>query len=324
MFVAIEQQSRVPTEASQASRGVGYECGKCEDGVTLVLPKSRRSHFRHKPLSDCSYAGESWQHEEAKGVILDSLRSRGIKAQPECICLSLDGDRRADVLAWAPETEHFAEEDRRRIAFEVQYSSIDQSQLELRTTSYMKQRIPVIWVCVVDQNRLGEMAVESTSNTLRVGGYNAPEWVRQIAAMRGHVWIYVPKISKFFKGWLLPNRRWIESKTWYDSDGSERSSGGYWEPYARLRDLFLEGPYDFFDLRLVRIGTTNDKGPADGWRVLLDLVAPGKTKNQPRPVEQRNVPHMVNGFDTGFSVWEEWIQFEGKWMRAQFNSPKTS
>ncbi len=326
MFVALTQNSLERREAFSAEPKAEYVCPnvKCRRKMIFVNATKRRKHFRHSPNSDCIFRkGESPQHEEAKAVVLDGARSRGLRAAPELEILAIDGDRRADVVIWAPQTDPPKLDDHRRIAIEVQYSSIDEAQLITRTNAYMSAGVPVLWIPVLDRKRLNHIRRIQGTSLYRSSGYCAPIWVRSIAMLHGHVWVYVPGLESFWRGWLLPHWRYKNPKDWFDADGNERSSGGYWFRSERERDLVMEGPYVFTDLGIVRVNETENRllGKSKSKRFLADLVPlPSASKKVVQPIEYRERPDVVDGAYNGLHDYELWVNRNGEWGVAEFEN----
>lgn len=123
MLVALLNDCRV--RASVARRDEPFLCPGCDKSVLLVKGKVRVVHFRHKAIANCRFgAGESDAHLSAKNKFFEVLTLLGLKAEPEVDVLSIEGDRRADILVIAPEKKGGEPEHARRVAIEVQVSAI--------------------------------------------------------------------------------------------------------------------------------------------------------------------------------------------------------
>jgi Competence protein CoiA-like family len=322
MFVARNIETSENVEASNALKKGAYCCRNCNEQVILAKGQKRRAHFRHGRNSLCAYGvGETWQHEEAKAAILEAARSRGLVAIPEVPVLSFDGDRRADVLIFAPQVHPPIADDKRRLAFEVQYSAIDSSNLVARTSAYMTAGVPVIWIPVIDQRKFKDLYRVRNTNLCCAAEYSTPFWVESIQSMHGHLWLYVPESKGFWRGWLLTHWRWKNYSEGYDSDGNQHTGGNHYVAAAKTRDLFLEGPYEFKVLKLVRVNHSKNKmiGPPGIPKFLVDLIPPNAGKVTPVPVERRKEQHIVNGRDTGHYDYVEWVQINDQWQKAAFD-----
>ena len=325
MFVAVEETTDTRTEADKACKQKCYVCPKCRKSVVFAQGPKIRWHFRHKPNSECPYHnGETWQHEQAKFAILSGARSRGLAAEPELEVLSLDGDRRADVVIWAPQTDPPRPDDHRRYAFEVQYSALETAALDTRTNAYMAAGVPVIWIPVVDSVKLfgtdnKPKLVEKISGTnlFRAYAYSAPFWIEHIEKFLGHIWLYIPQTKSFWKGWLLSHFLYKNPSEGHDADGNEFSSGGYWYEAKLLHDLYLEGPYYFDDVRVSRVNhPDNSNIPANGRRkFLVDLRPHGKDSISGRRAGKRRRTH-----DNGFADYADWVLTGDGWQLAVFEA----
>jgi Competence protein CoiA-like family len=305
MFVALLEDDKSRIEATTAVRELRHLCPRCSENTILVRGKKNRAHFRHPKDTSCpNGVRESWQHEQAKAAILEGARFRGLIALPEQEVLSIDGDRRADVVILAPQTDPPVDDSKRRLAFEVQYSAISCDDLITRTYAYMNAIVPVIWIPVIDQSVLRSIQMVNETNLFLVRGYSAPTWIEDIARLHKKLWIYIPQTNGFWRGWLLPNWRYKNpSDSYYDSDGQHHSGGGgYWYHAAKKRDLYLEGPYSFAELNIVRINHSRNQmvSPKGERRFLVELLPSGNETLLECPIAQRKRPHIYRGKETGF------------------------
>jgi hypothetical protein len=322
MLVALSTPENSRIEANDGEKGRSYICPNCKCAVVFARGTKVRWHFKHEKNSACTYGGESWQHEQAKSAILDGARQRDLEATPELEILSIEGDRRADVIVWGPKTHRLVEHDQRRLAFEVQYSSLDCTALISRTRAYMAAGVPVVWIPVVDAQKFKSLGFEQARKLFRVPGYAAPVWIETIANFLGHFWLYVPQTNSFWRGWLKPHWLYKNPSEGYDSSGEYHSSGGYWYEAARKRDLYLEGPFEFSELRIIRKKCTASglmtRGQSSAF--LIDLVLPDEATPAICPVSVRRKPHIVAGSDTGYYSFEDWVQSDGDWHLAVFET----
>jgi Competence protein CoiA-like family len=325
MFVALLESDNSRVEAVDAIRKLLYICPRCFERVILHKGKKRRTHFKHGKNSDCPYGqGESLQHEQAKAAIVAGVRVRGAIAEPEQEVLSIDGDRRADVIAFAPPNEATKDKSKLRRAFEVQYSAISSDDLMTRTNAYMAVGLPVLWIAVIDHEKFKNIYSVEGTNFVCVSGYSAPSWVEDIARLHRRLWIYVPQTNGFWRAWLLPH--WCyknPTDPYFDSAGEHHSgSNGYWYQAAKKRELYLEGPYPFTALRIVA-GNHSDNSavaPKGEKRWLVELLPYGIETALSPPIEQRRCPHFHNGRDTGSYNYVDWVTANGSDFKAVFSS----
>ena len=96
--------------------------------------------FAHDKRNLCEGAGESDDHALLKAILAGMIREAQWRASIEAMPSSLDSERwRADVLA-------IEEVGSRRIAFEVQLSSMSISDGIYRTQRYERDNIETLWV----------------------------------------------------------------------------------------------------------------------------------------------------------------------------------
>ncbi len=233
--------------AALAERGPEYRCPGCKG--LLILRKGRKvvHHFAHKPPTSCSWAkGETQAHLEAKQLVYDALSRRGVRAQLEFVVDTLPGDRRADVMAWAPND--------RMIAFELQHTAIGRDEIERRAFSYARAGIAQAWIPFIGANVWKD-------GVPKHGGWFVPRysprdferWVHGFNGKEG-MWMYDPSDKVFWLGRLAGHQTYVEESTWYSEGGEENYSGGFWKYSKRYKELTLEGPYDA-DKLLIQVKT---------------------------------------------------------------------
>lgn len=323
MFVANLDSNKSRVEAASAIRKFRHICPHCSELVILHRGKVKRPHFSHAKNSLCPYRqGETWQHEQAKAAILAGARVRGLVAKPELEVLSIDGDRRADVIIFPPPINPLELELGQMRAFEVQYSAISSENLIERTRSYMNAGVPVLWIAVIDDNKFKTMYRVEGTNLICVSGYSVPSWVEDFANLHRRLWIYVPQSNGFWRAWLLPNWRYKNpTDSYYDNYGEHHSGrSGYWEQAAKKQDLYLDGPYAFKDFRIATENHSDNPiiSPKGEKCWLIDLWPQGLKSELTPPIEQKRCPHIDNGRDTGFYVYKEWLKLDGNEAIAKF------
>jgi Competence protein CoiA-like family len=311
MLVALLNDCRV--RASVARRGEPFLCPGCDKSVLLVKGKVRVVHFRHKAIANCRFgAGESDAHLSAKNEFVQALTLRGLKAEPEVDVLSIEGDRRADILVIAPEKKGGEPEHARRVAIEVQHSAITLAALETRTQAYVAAGVPVIWIPIFRPNVLSNALRFSNTNLRKLPCFAVAEWHKWISRLFGHVWLYETGTLSVWKCWILEDWRYKDRRDWWDADGTERSSGGYWEPSKSTRDIWLSGPWPISDIQMVR-----RKPFAKDWASsrFVDFVPKGYDLQDETPVKQEMVEHVHNGRPTGEMYWVDMVKKGDDWER---------
>ena len=246
MLIAVATSDGARAEAGLGTKGVSYACPGCGKPVTLAKGRIRRPYFAHRPGVVCSYAAlETWEHQQAKEDFAAAYRARDLACDIEAEVLSIDGDRRADVLLHAPADAY-------RVALEVQHSTLDYAALEGRTAAYLSAGVPVIWIPVLVRKRLGEPQRIARTNIYYVSHYSAPPWQAWVHDLQGRLWFYDPVTRGVWRGMLDDCMLYRNPTSWF-ADGEERSAGGDWHSSERWSSLFLEGPYGLSRLRARRV-----------------------------------------------------------------------
>ena len=246
MLVAVHDADDSRIEAGHAAKGRSYACPGCKAPVTLAKGRIRRPYFGHRPGAACSYAAlETREHQQAKEDFATAYRARGLMCDVEIEVLSIDGDRRADVLLHAPDDAY-------RVALEVQSSPLDYTALEMRTTAYLNAQVPVIWVPILIRKRLGDVQRIAGTNIYYISHFSAPPWQLWVHDLQGGLWYYDAVARGVWRG-VLDNCMLYRNPTSWFADGDEHSAGGHWYSSERWSSLFLEGPFDLSHLRVKRV-----------------------------------------------------------------------
>lgn len=245
MLIGLRSDDRTRIEAAQAAKGPPYACPGCGEPVTLAKGRIRRPYFGHRPGAVCSYAAlETWEHQQGKEDFAAAYRARSLACDIEAEVLSIDGDRRADVLLHAPGDAY-------RVALELQHSTLDYAALERRTSAYLTAGVPVIWVPILVRKRLGEPRRIDGTDIFYVSHYSAPPWQWWIHDLQGQLWFYDPVTRGTWRGVLDACMLYRNPTSWF-ADGDEHSAGGHWYASERWSSLFLQGPFDLSRLRARR------------------------------------------------------------------------
>lgn len=246
MLIALRGDNRARIEAAQAAKGLAYTCPGCGESVTLAKGRIRRPYFGHRPGAFCSYAAlETWEHQQAKEDFAAAYRARSLSCDVEVEVLSIDGDRRADVLLNAPGDGY-------RVALELQHSTLDYATLERRTGAYLAAGVAVIWVPILIRKRLGEPSRIAGTEIFYVNRYSAPPWQLWIHDLQGRLWFYDPVTRGVWRGMLDKCMLYRNPTSWFE-DGDEHSAGGAWYASERWSSLFLQGPFSLSQLRARRV-----------------------------------------------------------------------
>ena len=236
-------------DAHLAERGLDYRCPNpdCSGPMTLKRGRIKIAHFAHQPPTTCSWAkGETQAHLKAKAVFREAFASQGMRAEVEYVVKLLPGDRRADVMVWSSVSK-------RRAAIELQHTSISPEHIEKRAFSYARGNIAQAWIPFLTSK------IKATAK--RGKGGDAGDLVIQKYPPRpferwahmfhfGRLWFYDPELTALWRGHFDEHQLNREDTTWFESDGTERSEGGYSYPSKRWKQLTLWGPYEVHQVRI--------------------------------------------------------------------------
>lgn len=280
MIVAVLDNVKIAAYA--ADKGPTYRCPGCNELVTLKKGRIVIDHFAHKPPVVCNYAkGETREHMAAKLAFLSCFRDQGLIADVEQVVLSIEGDRRADVLVSARPPSQ------RKVALELQHQPIDLEQIERRTRAYVAAGIPVLWLpllklAIWDDAEAGDG--DEDEGDYYVERYTAPSWQRWLAAYTGDrpVWFYEPGRNVVWRAKLSPCEIHVPLTSYFEYDGTEMESGGYSKTSRRWMRLDLWGPLPMS--RVLLTTWTRKPGRTD------DYVFPGGKVGALVPVDAQQAP----------------------------------
>lgn len=267
MLVALQNGMRI--EATDAQRGGEFICPNCVKSVILKKGRIKTHHFAHKPPTVCTWAsGETEAHLRGKRILRDGFAARGLSADLEVPVLSSGGDRRSDVLVRSPDGS-------RSVAVELQHQSLSFDQIEARTRAYMAAGIPVIWVALLNDAIWD--AAEPVGHQWVVKRFSVRPWQRWAHTYgMGELWFLDVKTGSLWRGTMGASIIHVPSSSWYNSDGSEESAGGYDRTSRKWRTLTLSGPYDassvLLDVSMRKTYSTKNYSVPGG--VMASLKAP--------------------------------------------------
>lgn len=294
-------------EAAEANKANQHLCPGCKVQVTLAQGRIRRAYFAHRPGSTCVYAdGETKEHQEAKEALLRAFRGRGLSSDVEVEVLSIDGDRRADVIVHSPRGAT-------RVAVEIQHSPLLFPSLEARTKAYISAETPVVWVAILPTRKLNPERIVGT-NLVRSTQYAAPVWQRWMHDYHGHLWFYQCGERKLWRGWFRDHFLYQNESSWFE-DGDERTSPGGWYPSERWRDLYLEGPFDPKQVLIRRLKRVERKLPTHvlPGGISAEFVVSGEPVPHKLPLRSQRIDHPA-----GYCTWQDQVWQDGEWRAARF------
>ncbi|UJD92114.1 competence protein CoiA (plasmid) [Rahnella aquatilis] len=189
-----------------------FVCIGC--GIELVLKKGniKIHHFAHKPPFNCSRGqGETEEHRKCKQEIYDELRSR---VNVTNVQMEHDlGSSVADVYAVI---------DGVAVAIEIQRSKLSVNEIVRRTEEYKRLNVNVLWIAL-HSSRLTEDKFSPTA---------WEKWCHAAYYGRVYYWSHGLKLTPYhFSEYMLP----VPYSSYYESDGTEVSHGGYDKVSKRYR-----------------------------------------------------------------------------------------
>ncbi len=117
-----------------------FRCSACEAQMIIKKGLLKIDHFAHVPNTSCEYgSGETEEHLVAKMSIYDNLRAKDINVILE---KPLSPKVRADLLIEYPSG--------RKVAIEVQRSTMTREECIRRMLNYQETGIPVLWILLND------------------------------------------------------------------------------------------------------------------------------------------------------------------------------
>ncbi len=243
MLVALWQGQRI--EAEDAPRDGRYHCPGCRGEVILKRGRKVCAHFAHKASTGCvGSRGETRAHLALKSLITQTLRRRGLRAEPEYTMGRVPWERRADVMVWAPRSNI-------PVAIELQRSSLPIRELEQRAFSYCRMGVAQLWIPFL-QPQTWDSAQRCDEEGWIVPRY-APRqhelWIHGLNNHEGY-WMADPETRQFWRAYPEAHALTVKEALWYEKGAIKR----YREPTTRLskryRNLILRGPFSLDDLKI--------------------------------------------------------------------------
>lgn len=179
-----------------------FTCPECGELVTLRKGKIVVHHFAHKPPITCQYGkGESAEHHRVKMELYEALLAH--EGATEVEVERSFGLVRADVAARI---------DGRRVAFEIQRSSVDFDELHRRTEAYYTLGVSVVWILLPREDlfkgRIAPKKWEIWTHAAHLG--EAYYWIGEgmVRPVKfGEYLIDVP-LTDFGGGYSYPSKRY--------------------------------------------------------------------------------------------------------------------
>lgn len=169
-------------------------------------------------------------------------------ADYEVEVLSIQGDRRADLLITSP--------DGQRWALEIQHTPILYPAIEARTKAYIAARVPVLWVGILSSDM--KAGAKPTSDGVVIRKYTIRPWEKWAQALAfKELWYVDPSDGTLWRGEFSEHLIHVEPTSWFESGGRGAIGRGVlatvealahfdaarsiWGPPARHRDEMAQG-----------------------------------------------------------------------------------
>ncbi|WP_096189380.1 competence protein CoiA [Evansella halocellulosilytica] len=191
MFVALHQKEKLihmlhknwtREELRELEKIDSFRCPNCHEKVTLKLGMKQIWHFAHKVDSLCllnERSGESEEHKKAKEVLGGWLKHEGCMSEIEKYFPT--SKQRADVFSVIAQ---------RRIAFELQRSSLTSQLMIKRSANYERMHVEPIWI--------GFQSSFPETKTIQFPRHNLHQSLIKVTPQ-----LYSLYIDPFKKSWLV-------------------------------------------------------------------------------------------------------------------------
>lgn len=213
MLCGIRNSDKKKVFASASIKAEGpFSCPGCRNELILRKGKIKIHHFAHKPPYSCSLGeGETDAHRKCKENIYRCLSGRA-----NVSCLDMEANFNSVVA------DIYAVINGYKVAIEVQKSKISVNEIERRTIEYEKLGINILWLSLLNKKLNEDMYSPSAFE----------KWCHAVYFGRVYYWLSDLIVIPFH---FAEYQLYVEESTWYESDGYERSEGGYYRTSKRYR-----------------------------------------------------------------------------------------
>lgn len=190
-----------------------FSCPVCKDTVILRKGPLKIAHFAHKPPVLCKYgSGESESHMRAKIEIYESLiKSPHVtKCEMERYLETI----RPDISCYINGTP---------VAIEVQISKLSLEEIIYRTIEYGRKGIYVLWLPLF-------------TDKLRAERYSPALWEKWLHTTYYGTVYYWRNGLNIVPVHFAKHEIFVPHSTWFDSNGDEKSAGGYSKESKRYKN----------------------------------------------------------------------------------------
>ena len=230
MLIAVLNGKRIYAE--DAERGLDYRCPSCGEKVHLKKGAVRTPHFSHYSNSDCDWGGnQSEAHLRTKKLIYEHFLKLKT-SEKDIVELEYplgDANRIADIYL------RMAQFNWQPIAIEIQKTPISREEISIRTDSYFRTGVAVLWIVPATKKDILKKCQKSLA-MFRPSDYE--RWIHGFNFNKIFFFNYEKK--NIIEAKLEAQERWIEETDF---------GGGYWKTYKQYKKLNILQKYPLDDAK---------------------------------------------------------------------------
>ena len=211
-----------PIHANNAKKSDGpFYCPDTFEELVVRKCIDKRDHFAYKGRLSAVYGtSESKLHFDCKMEICEELKKRFPDGNWE-VERSIPENKEKKIKKLVPDIS--GRINGKAIVIEVQASSLTLPKIVERIKGYYERRVGVLWVVPLKE----DLGIENFRPRLY------EKFLHSIFYGRVYYWIR-GNGSKVNPIHFDPADRWIEESHWFETDGTERSEGGYYKTYKTI------------------------------------------------------------------------------------------
>lgn len=245
MLTALNIKSGEKAIASKSIKSDGiFVCPFCQSEVILKQGSIKIAHFAHKPPSSCEYgSGESELHRRCKEEIYTSLQ---FIPWLNCELEKPIGVVRPDI--------YMESKSGRKIAIEVQLSSLSLDRISFRTEQYNRLGVYVLWLPVLNESKLANRPYRYSPSAWE-------KWLHTLYFGKVYYWNGGLNVKPIH---FNEHNHWVEESSWHTASGEACTAGGYQRVSKRYKS-----PSYGKDLTITDDFTTTERDSFNGKDVFI-------------------------------------------------------
>lgn len=141
-----EDERVISFDLDEEDRFRGFHCPYCDSELSLVIPKQKITHFRHRDASKCILSGESELHLECKEFLYNHYVSTGqydVELESRQFITNGIPKRIGDVVLFPKKG---VQVDQKPVVIEVQNSNIEPVEIKNRFEDWNKGGFNMLWI----------------------------------------------------------------------------------------------------------------------------------------------------------------------------------